>query len=414
MPNASKAGTAPKPLAGVRVVEVGVWHAGPGAAAIWGDLGAEVIKVETFVGDPERHYGMFGPMDKAAVDIPLWSPLFEFTNRNKQGIQLDIATAEGRRILDALLGQADVFLTNLRTETKQKLGLDWPTVSTVNPHLIQVSVTGFGSKGPLGNAGGFDAMGQAISGMLFLGHEEPTLLQMIILDQLTAMTAAFAGMTALYARAVDPDRVGQEVETSLYGAALWLTHMNLLSASIVKDDIRLTWDRRLNSPLRTTFKCGDGRWIVGTNHPEEKYWPAFCAAVGRPDLENDPRFATKALRQQSNVELIALLDDIFATRTQREWLDTMLHGGVLFAPVQTSRDVLDDQQALDNGYIVDFEHAELGTLRLPGFPISFSRNAAAGPSAQAPKLGEHTDVVLGGLGYDDAARERLRSAAVIH
>jgi crotonobetainyl-CoA:carnitine CoA-transferase CaiB-like acyl-CoA transferase len=401
----------PRPLEGIKIVEVGVWHAGPGASAILGDLGAGVIKIESLTGDPERFFGTFGSMPPIEADIPDWTLLFEITNRNKRGICVDIDTEQGQAILQALIQRADVFVTNLRQSTRPKLGIDYPRVSKINPRIIYANVSGFGPKGPMLDTGGFDPLGQAISGMAFVaGREEPTLLQTIILDQLTAIAASHAILTALLVR--ERQGIAQEVEISLYGSATWLLHANLLSTSLAKQNTQVTWDRRKNPPLRNMFKCKDDKWIMGCNHPEHKYWHEFCQACGRKELATDPRFATPELRKTNMPTLICVLDEIFVTRTRREWLESLLRAGLLFAPIQELPDVLQDPQALINGYVVDYEHRALGKIRVPGYPVQFSANKA-GTHGPAPGLGEHTSEVLAELGYTDRDIEQLKTAKII-
>jgi crotonobetainyl-CoA:carnitine CoA-transferase CaiB-like acyl-CoA transferase len=410
MTEATVPGTGRQPLSGVRVVEVGVWHAGPGASAILADMGADVVKVETLDGDPERVHGNIGPMEKVPSGIPNWTPLFEFSNRSKRGISLDITSSGGREALEKLVAEADVFVTNLRTSTKPKLGLDYPTLAAINPHLVYLSVTGFGAEGPRADVGGFDPMGQAISGMLFLaGLDTPTLLQSIILDQLTAITASHAVLTALYNREADPQRRGQEVSTSLYGSAVWLMEMNMMLVSILGEEVDVSWDRAKNPPLRTTYRCGDGGWLIGTMHPQEKYWGGFCAAIGRPDLEHDPRYATRAARMLLNEELIAIIDEIMLTRTRDEWVEVFNAHGVLFAPVNRISDVLSDEQARANGYVADMVHRQLGALRVPGFPIRYGNFPTPTVRREAPGLGEHTDEILAEVGYTADRISELRA-----
>lgn len=387
----------PGPLHGIRVIEVGVWHAGPGAGAILGDLGAEVIKVETLEGDPERAHGSFGPMDTSKVEMPNWTTLYEFSNRNKRSITLDITSEDGYGVLRKLVEGADVFLTNLRTSTKPKLKVDYGSIRSINPDVVHVNVSGFGQHGPMADAGGFDPLGQAISGMMFLsGNEEPALLQMIVLDQLTAIAASHAAITALLAR--ERDGHGQEVHTSLYGSAVWLTHMNILAASLMQGKVDNSWDRLKNPPLRTTYRCGDGKWLMGTNHPEEKYWSRFCQAIGTPELEADPRFLTKADRASSSQDLFEILDAVFLTKERDEWVSILTGSGALFAPVHDIDDVLVDEQAIENGYVTDIDHRALGKIRIPGYPVEFSAHDA-GPRSEAPELGEHSREILQELGY---------------
>ncbi|WP_236796029.1 CaiB/BaiF CoA-transferase family protein [Amycolatopsis sp. GM8] len=401
-----------RPLDGVQVVEVGVWHAGPGAGAILADLGAEVVKVEALAGEPERYQGNFGNFDNFTPDIDDWTPLYELSNRNKRGMCLDIATPEGQEILAELVAGADVFLSNLREPSKNKLAIDYASIRSLNEQIIYLNVSGFGPAGPMAEAGGFDPLGQALSGMLYLSgkDQEPRLPQRIILDQLTAISAAFAAVTALHCR--ERDGIGQEVHVSLYGSAIWLTHMNLLSASISGVELDNNWVRTTQPPLRTTYQCGDGEWIMGTNHPEVKFWTQFCEAIDRRDLLEMPRFATRELRIKNNTALFEIVDAELLRRPRDEWLRIFEAHGLLFTPVKHTIDVLDDEQALANGYIVDMEHRDLGSLRVPGFPVHFSEYGA-GRFDPAPRLGEHTDEILAELGRSPDEVARLRSNKVV-
>jgi crotonobetainyl-CoA:carnitine CoA-transferase CaiB-like acyl-CoA transferase len=401
----------PRPLEGIRIVECGVWHAGPGAAAILADLGAEVIKVETLTGDPERRFGGFGLVNSGDKAKPNWNLLFEFSNRNKKAICVDTTREDGRAILNELVKSADVFLTNLRQSVIPKVGLDFQSMLKINPKIIYLNVTGFGPKGPMKNVGGFDPMGQAISGMMFLaGQEEPVWLQAIVLDQVTAITASHAILTALLAR--QRYGVGQEIHASLYGSAIWMMHANLLTTSVLNENVQLKWDRMKNPVLRNNYKCKDGKWITCAHQPEEAYWPAFCNAIGQKQLESDPRFATKVLRAKYNLDILLILDDVLLTRPRAEWLQIFQEYGLQFAPVQNLLDVLEDPQAHANGYIVDFDHPLLGKIRIPGYPVSFSANTA-GTHGPAPDLGEHTVEVLSGLGYSSEAIDRLKAEHVV-
>ncbi len=212
----------PGPLEGIRVVEYAIWHAGPGASAILGDMGAEVIKIETLSGDPERSAKQLGSVKFDVQGNSDWSFLFELSNRNKKGICLDIQTPQGREIFHRLVKTADVFLTNLRNSTKPRLGIDYESIRKINPQIIHAGVSGFGVKGPFSDVGAFDPMGQAVSGMLYLtGDDEPVMLQTVVLDQMTSITASHAILTALFYR--ERHGIGQEVHVSLYSSALWLT-----------------------------------------------------------------------------------------------------------------------------------------------------------------------------------------------
>ena len=399
------------PLAGVRVVEVGVWHAGPGASVILADLGAEVIKVESLRGDPERHNGQFGAMKTDSLDSGDWTLIFELSNRNKKSLALDLATQEGRRIVHALVKDADVFVTNLRGSTRESLGIDYESIREANPRIIYSDTTGFGPAGDLANTGAFDTLGQAYSGMLFVtGGDEPTPLSAIVLDQLAAITTSHGILVALYARA--HSGVGEQVHASLYGSAIWLMYANLVTTSALGREIDTSWNRRGHAVLRSTFKCRDGAWLAGTHHPEEPYWARFCTTIGRPDLITDERYATKAARMERLSEIYDILDHEFLQRDRDEWLKVFARAGLLFAPVNRFTDVLSDQQARANDYIVEIDHRRLGHLAVPGYPIGFSRHVT-NTHAAAPGVGEHSDEVLAALGLGSEEIRGLRARNVV-
>lgn len=405
----NKTGERPMPLEGVCVLEYGVFHAGPGASAILGDLGADVIKIENGVGDPERYWKEVGGMDLSMPDGE--SAMFQISNRNKKAIWLDITKKKGREILFQLTKESDVFLTNLRKSTKVKLGIDYASLAKINPKIIHANVSGYGPEGPVSDQGAYDPMGQARSGMMFAtGVKEPALVNLAVLDQATAIAASHAILTALFFR--ERRGIGQEVHLSLYSTGLWLMYINMMMIGSLSIDPAAEWDRFQNSPLRNRFCCKDGKWLIGAHHPEEKYWPGFCEATGQSALLSDPRFKDDAGRRGHCQELIALFDEVFATKTRDEWLALLEAKGLMFCPVQGSREVFKDPQALINNYLVDFEHPTYGTLKIPGYPVHFSA-ARAGTQTKAPALGEHTDVIMRRIGYSEGEIQNLKAEGVI-
>ena len=398
-----------RPLEGIQIVEYGVFHAGPGGNAILGDLGAEIIKIETSSGDPERYWTQVAGSDFSLKNGE--SLIFEASNRNKKGICLDIKNEKGRKIFDRLITDADVFLTNLRKSTKVKLGLDYETLSQLNSKIIFASVSGYGLEGPMSDLGAFDPLGQARSGMMFVaGNSEPEMLHLGILDQATAITVSHAILTALLVR--ERRGFGQEVHISLYSTALWIQYMNLLINTVLSIDPCIPADRTRHSPLRNRFRCQDGKWVLGTHHPEEKYWATFCKATGQSHLLNDLRFTTEDGKPTNYVELNAIFDKVFASKPRDEWMEIFLSHGLLACSVQKIQEVPDDPQALANNYVVPFDHPLQGHIKIPGYPIHFSA-CVAGTSSAAPQLGEHTDLILQELGYTDREIDKLKKAEII-
>jgi crotonobetainyl-CoA:carnitine CoA-transferase CaiB-like acyl-CoA transferase len=397
------------PLAGIKVVEYGVFHAGPGGGAILGDLGADIVKIEAFGGDPERYWTSIGGINIASKNGE--SLMHEVSNRNKRGVCVDIKQPAGRRILEKLVEQADIFLTNLRQSTKATLEIDYPPIARINPRIIHASVSGYGRQGPLADIGAFDPLGQACSGMMFVtGSDHPAPLQIGILDQTTAIALSHAIITALYVR--ERTGEGQAVDVSLYSTALWMQHANMMLANVLSIDPCLTRDRRLHSPLRNTFRCRDDRWLMGVHHPEEKYWKTFCRSTGQAQLFDDPEFTNDQGQPQQYARLTEIFDSVFAGRTQDEWMAIFQTEKLMFIPIRRINDVKDDLQAQVNGYVVSHQYSDLGEVAIPGYPAHFSR-CQAGFQRRAPKKGEHTAEVLSELGYSELEIQQLTADGIV-
>ena len=387
----------PGPLEGVRVIEYAVFHAGPCTASILGDLGADVIKIEAGLGDPVRLWKKVAGFDMAMSNGE--SFMNHVSNRNKRGMRLNIKKKEGLEVLHRLVAEADVFITNLRKSTKVKLGIDYQSLSKINPRLVHANISGYGPEGPMADLGAYDSLGQAVSGMMYTtGDPDPQLIHLGVLDQSVAVAASHAVITALYDR--ERRGVGQEVHASLYGTAIWLLYCNMMLSSVMSIDPTRAGDRTHHSPLRNRFRCGDGKWVMSTHHPEDKFWAPFCTAFGREDLIDDPRFAEAGNRAANCQELVAIFDEIFEQKTRDQWMELFRENGLLFVPIQTIAEVRDDPQALASGYMVPFEHPEMGKVNIPGYPLHFSA-CEVGTKTLASGLGEHTGQILKEAGYSD-------------
>lgn len=399
----------PRPLEGIKIVEYGVFHAGPGGTAILGDLGAEIIKIESGFGDPERYWTRVGSIDMSMPSGE--SIMHEVSNRNKKGIYLDIQQEKGREVLNRLVQDADVFMTNLRKSTKRKLKIDYESLSAVNPKIIHANVSGYGPEGPMRDIGAFDPLGQARSGLMYTtGSQEPVLIHIGVLDQATAIAASHAILTALFVR--ERRGIGQELHISLFSTALWLQHPNMVLAAGLSIDPCVPPVRNHHSPLRNRFCCKDGKWVIGTHHPEEKYWATFCEATGQEAMLSNSAYTDSAGRPIPGVELTDIFDAVFTQKKRDEWMEIFQEKGLMFSPVLHILEVENDPQALVNGYVVPFEHPSLGKINIPGYPIHFS-GCSAGTHSPAPAIGEHTDGILEELGYsaDDIAKMKADGVA---
>ncbi|MBT8342055.1 MAG: CoA transferase [Desulfatitalea sp.] len=397
------------PLAGVRVVEYAVFHAGPGAASILGELGADVVKVESGIADPSRGWTSVGSMDFALPGNQ--SVAFQVSNRNKRGLFVQLKTEQGRKIFDHLIAGADVFITNLRKTSLSERKLDYAPLRQINAKLIYAAVSGYGPNGPDSDLGAYDPLGQARSGLMYAaGQQEPCVLNLALLDQVAAIATSHAILTALFVR--EREGVGQQVDVSLLSSALWMMYPNMYFAGTSGKDPNMAWNRLDNSPLRNRFRCKDGRWIMSTHHPEDKYWPAFCEATGQGRLLSDARFIDEQGRKAHCQELVALFDDVFAQKSCDEWMRIFLDAGLMFSPVQRNLDVLSDPQVDANDYMVDFDHPVYGKVKIPGYPFHFSENSA-GVRTIGIKIGEHTDQILTELGYSQEKIDRLKARGVV-
>ncbi|ASW87813.1 MULTISPECIES: CaiB/BaiF CoA transferase family protein [Mycobacterium avium complex (MAC)] len=380
------------PVEGVKVVELGVWVAGPAAGGILADWGADVIKIEPPTGDPAR---MFGRM--LGCDMGL-NPPFEMDNRSKRSVVLDLGTDAGRATAFELLAGADVFLTNVRPGALQRLGLDFESVSATNPRLVYGLITGYGENGPDADRAAFDVAAfwsrAGVAHLLTRPGETPPFQRGGMGDHSAGMTMAAAVCAALLAR--ERTGAGQLVTTSLYRQGAYTVSFDLNTYLMSGQPIAIGQRESMGNPCMNNYAAQDGRrfWIVGLE--PERHWPALCRAVGRPEWRDDPRFADARSRAANSAALIVALDEIFATRPLDEWAQIFAGEPDFFwSPVNTLEDVVADEQFHAAGGIVDVPDGD-AAVPMVATPADFHGTPWA-PRSAAPELGQHTEEVLADL-----------------
>lgn len=380
------------PVEGVKVVELGVWVAGPAAGGILADWGADVIKIEPPTDDPAR---MFGRM--LGCDMGL-NPPFEMDNRSKRSVVLNLGTDAGRATAFELLAGADVFLTNVRPGALQRLGLDFESVSAANPRLVYGLITGYGENGPDADRAAFDVAAfwsrAGVAHLLTRPGETPPFQRGGMGDHSAGMTMAAAVCAALLAR--ERTGAGQLVTTSLYRQGAYTVSFDLNTYLMSGQPIAIGQRESMGNPCMNNYAAQDGRrfWIVGLE--PERHWPALCRAVGRPEWRDDPRFADARSRAANSAALIVALDEIFATRPLDEWAQIFAGEPDFFwSPVNTLEDVVADEQFHAAGGIVDVPDGD-AAVPMVATPADFHGTPWA-PRSAAPELGQHTEEVLADL-----------------
>ena len=376
----------------LRVVELGVWVAAPSAAALLADWGADVIKVEAPAGDPMRNvFGSLGIGD----DLP--NPAFALDNRGKRSIVLDLREPGDRGRMEQLLESADVFISNLRPDALDKLGLEPEATVARHPRLVYCSVSGYGLRGdernrPTYDIGAFWAR-SGLSRQMADADGNPLNARGGIGDHITGL-AALAGIlgAVLEQRQTGSGRV---VEVSLLRTGAYVLGWDLgLQMALGKVAGAEPRDRN-QAPLMNPYRTADGRWFFFTGLEAGRHIGAVCRALDRPDLLDDERFASASAIRRNRTEVIAVLDEIIAGRSLEAWAEAFDREGVWWAPAHTPAEVVEDPQLIDNDGFVELDTGS-GPLRSVNGPVSFS-GVAAPRGAPVPGLGQHTDEVLESL-----------------
>jgi crotonobetainyl-CoA:carnitine CoA-transferase CaiB-like acyl-CoA transferase len=393
---------------GLKVIDCASFIAAPAAATMLSDFGATVIKIEPpGVGDPFRSLHQL-PGNPKSTHNYAWM----LEARNKRSLALDLSTAEGQAVLRHLLIQTDVFITNFPQAVRRRLGITYEDLGPLNARLIYASFSGYGETGAEANKPGFDSNAWwARSGLMDVVRSEaeatPARSVPGMGDHPSAVSLYAAIVTALYRR--EHTGKGGQVATSLMANGVWangyFVQARLCGARI---EPRPRREHAFNA-LSNHYRCGDGRWLILSLLNEDRQWPVLVSCLGRPELLDDPLFATRPARHANARALIAMLDEIFATRDLAEWRSALDGAGLIFGVVATLDDIAADEQMRVNDVLIQFENDAMLTINSP----LWVEGADKVPPRHPPALGEHSDEILRGAGYDDAAIQKLRIGGIV-
>jgi len=398
-------------MEGVRVVEVSEHTFAPAAGAMLADWGADVIKVERTVGggDPQRTMRV---LQRPGQKL---NAFFEVANRGKRSIALDLRQAEGQAVLKELVRNADVFITNLRADAREKLGIEAANLQAINPRLIYARATGYGVRGPMASHGGFDFPSSwCRSGSVYAQTPadggRPPQQPGSVGDLTGGATLAGAISAALFRR----ERTGKGaiVDHALYAMGAYIMTQSLASASLVTAEAAAAPPApRPANPLSRLYRTRDDRWLC-LCLLQDAWFPDFARRADRPDLITDPRFVTEDDKYRNAEALMAELDAVFATRTLAEWEAALFGMDGVWAPCQSPAEVIADEQARINGFVVPVTDSEGGTYYASATPGQFDERPV-GELRAGPGYGQHTDEILAELGKASAQIAALREARVV-
>ena len=400
-------------LKGIRVVELGLWVAGPAAGGIMADWGAEVVKIEMPKGDPMRK--LFGALSGSKEDR---CPPFDLYNRGKKSVALDINHPDGIALVQQLVATADVFVSNMRPQFLERIGLDHTTLLAKHPHLIYASLTAYGLEGPDRDAPGYDMA--AFSGRSGLAERatpagaSPPVLPGGLGDNVTAITMVSGIMAALFHR--ERTGQGQMVSTSLLRTGIYSIGMDV-STRVGLGRIGAAPSRtKPQNPLMNSYCASDGKWFWIVGAESERHWPGIVTALGDSTLLTDERFTTPRERRRNSQALVLAIDVLTARHTREEWSVIFKTHDVWWAPINSIDDVIEDAQALACGAFVKVpvHKGEDAPKSFNGVatPIDFSLTPV-GPAGPPPRVSADTDALLAELGLDEAKVQRLRDLGVL-
>ena len=402
-----------KPLAGVHVLDLGQYISVPAATVILASWGAEVIKVESIIGDPMRLIGATLSMTCNEEH----NSFFGHYNVNKKVINLNLKDPKGKEVMDKLLAWADVFATNWRPKALEKNGLDYATLHAKYPRLIWAAINGFGNYGPEKDDAGYDTVAYwSHSGMQIDMSEggssegaSPLIPFYGIGDNSTASTLAGAIGTGLYQR--EKTGEGCQIFASLYGQGIWAAGCDLMSCQYNNSYPKTR--TKPASPVCNTYRTKDGAWI-NTSVFDTKIYPKYFNAIGRPDLMDDARFNNPDGATENRDEMFHIIENGFAQYTEEEMCKRLQENDVAFSKILHVHDVVSDEQALANNMVYPVTHRDGTTTMFPAPPATFGDKPEPKVDIPYSRVGEHSAEVLRMMGYSDAEVEEMLAAGVAY
>ena len=401
-------------MKGIRVVEIGSFVFVPLATAVLADWGADVIKIEhPLTGDPYRGLTTAGTTTHVgAVNLS-----FQYANRGKRSLGLDLGKPEGRALLDELLAQADVFVTNLRPGVRERLGLAVEQVRKVNSDIVYVRGSGYGQKGEQTETAALDgtaywARAGVATALTPPGMDRPIGQRPAFGDVMAAMTLAGGIAAALFARA-DTGKA-PVVDVALMNVGMWQMQRDILGAPYEQvDTTQRTVGRTERNPLTNNYLTSDGRFISLAIINPDAYWAELCDVLSRSDLINDARFANAKVRQQNAVACVAEFDAIFAARNFNHWIKILTRFSGAWAPYQRPADLHNDPVALDNGFFTELDVDGETRVMAVSSPVNFDEFDGPRRMPGAPEVGQHGEEILLELGHGWEEIVALKDKGVI-